>query len=100
MRRILTDFARARKSQKRGGAARHVPLDDVLVSSTPRIDLLELDEALTSLAAVEPRQARVVELRFFGGLSVQEAAEVLHVSPETVQRDWRSAKEWLLHELA
>ena len=100
MRRILTDFARARKSQKRGGAAPHVSLEDVLVSSSPRIDLLELDDALTSLAAVDPRQARVVELRFFGGLSVQETAEVLHVSPETVHRDWRLAKEWLQRELA
>jgi len=101
MRRILTDFARARKSQKRGGAAPHVPLDDtILVSSSPRIDLLELDEALNRLAEGDPRQARVVELRFFGGLSVQETADVLKVSPETVHRDWRLAKEWLLHELA
>jgi RNA polymerase sigma-70 factor (ECF subfamily) len=101
MRRILTDFARARKSLKRGGAAPHVPLDDaLLVSSTPRIELLELDEALTALAAVDHRQARVVELRFFGGLSVQETADVLKVSPETVHRDWRLAKEWLLGEFA
>jgi RNA polymerase sigma factor (TIGR02999 family) len=100
MRRILTDFARARRSQKRGGAAPHLPLDDVLVSSTPRVDLLDLDAALTSLAEVEARQARVVELRFFGGLSVDETAEVLHVSAETVHRDWRLAKEWLQRELA
>jgi RNA polymerase sigma factor (TIGR02999 family) len=101
MRRILIDFARARRSLKRGGTADHVPLDDtVLVSHAPRVDLLELDEALQSLAAVDPRQARVVELRFFGGLSVQETAEALQVSPETVHRDWRLAKEWLLHELA
>jgi RNA polymerase sigma factor (TIGR02999 family) len=99
MRRILTDFARARKSQKRGGSAQHVSLDDVLVSSAPRIDLLELDEALNGLAAVNERQARVIELRFFGGLSVDETAEVLEVSPETVHRDWRLAKEWLLNEL-
>ena len=101
MRRILTDLARARKSLKRGGTAGHVPLDDaILVSHTPPIDLLDLDEALTNLAAVDQRQARVVELRFFGGLSVQETAGVLQVSPETVHRDWRLAKEWLLHELA
>src|SRR6266550_1833091 len=101
MRRILTDFARARKSQKRGGSAEHVPLDDdILVSNAPRVDLLALDDALTALAAVDERQARVVELRFFGGLDVKETAEVLQVSPETVHRDWRLAKEWLLHELA
>ena len=100
MRRILTDFARARKSQKRGGAAPHVALDEVLVSTTPRIDLLELNDALKGLAEVQERQARVVELRFFGGLSVDETAEVLHVSAETVHRDWRLAKEWLLRELA
>ena len=100
MRRILTDAARARHSLKRGGAAEHGPLEEaVLVSSTPRIELLELDEALTSLAAVDRRQARVVELRFFGGLSVEETATVLQVSSETVHRDWRLAKAWLLREL-
>jgi len=101
MRRILIDVARSRRSLKRGGTAEHLPLDDaILVSNAPRVDLLELDEALQSLAAVDQRQARVVELRFFGGLSVQETAEALHVSSETVQRDWRLAKEWLMHELA
>ena len=101
MRRILTDMARARRSLKRGGSADHLPLDDeILVSNSPRVELLALDEALTGLAAVDQRQARVVELRFFGGLSVAETAEALHVSPETVHRDWRLAKEWLLHELA
>jgi len=101
MRRILIDLARSRRSLKRGGTAEHLPLDDaILVSNTPRVDLLDLDEALQSLAAVDQRQARVVELRFFGGLSVAETAEVLHVSPETVHRDWRLAKEWLMHELA
>jgi RNA polymerase sigma factor (TIGR02999 family) len=100
MRRILTDFARARRSLKRGGSARQVPLDDaIIVSSTPRIDLLELDEALKKLAASDERKGRVVELRFFGGLSVRETADVLHVSQETVLRDWRLAKEWLLREL-
>ncbi len=101
MRRILIDLARSRRSLKRGGTAAHVPLDDeILVSHTPRIDLLELDDALKGLAAVDPRKARVVELRFFGGLSVEETAEALKVSPETVHRDWRLAKDWLLHELA
>ena len=70
------------------------------MSQNPRVDLLELDAALTRLAAVDARQARVVELRFFGGLNVAETAEVLAVSPETVHRDWRLAKEWLLGELA
>src|SRR5258705_11171253 len=101
MRRILTDMRRAGRSVTRGGSADHLPLDDeILVSNSPRVDLLALDEALTGLAAVDQRQARVVELRFFGGLSVAETAEALHVSPETVHRDWRLAKEWLLHELA
>jgi RNA polymerase sigma factor (TIGR02999 family) len=101
MRRILTDFARSRNSQKRGGTVEHLPVDDeILVSTSPRVDLLALDDALERLAAVDPRQARVVELRFFGGLDVRETAEVLHVSVETVHRDWRLAKEWLQHELA
>src|SRR6266446_1653621 len=101
MRRILIDVARSRRSLKRGGTAEHLPLDEAIrVSNTPRVDLLELDEALRSLAAVDQRRARVVELRFFGGLSVQETAEALKVSPETVHRDWRLAKDWLLHELA
>jgi RNA polymerase sigma-70 factor (ECF subfamily) len=101
MRRILIDLARARTTQKRGGSVEHLPLDDeILVSNTPRVDLLALDDALKALAAVDERQARVVELRFFGGLDVRETAEVLHVSPETVHRDWRLAKEWLQRELA
>src|ERR1041384_14336 len=100
MRRILTDAPRARRSLNRGGDAEHGSLDEaVLVSSTPRVELLELDEALTSLAAVEPRRARVVELRFFGGLGVEETAAALQVSAERVHRDWRLAKEWLLREL-
>src|SRR5258705_11204805 len=83
MRRILTDMARARRSLKRGGSADHLPLDDeILVSNSPRVDLLELDEALTSLAAVDQRQARVVELRFFGGLSGGENRQALHRFPE------------------
>ena len=101
MRRILTDLARARKSQKRGGTAEHLPLDEeILVSTSPRVDLLALDDALQRLAGVNERQARVVELRFFGGLDVNETAEVLRVSVETVHRDWRLAKEWLQRDLA
>lgn len=100
MRRILVDFARARHNLKRGGAAQRVSLDEALLlpqESDP--DLIALDEALNALAALDPRQARAVELRFFGGLSVEETAEVLQVSPETVARDWRVAKAWLLREL-
>jgi RNA polymerase sigma factor (TIGR02999 family) len=100
MRRILTDFARSRRSQKRGGHAPHVALDEALVvSQEPRADLLALHEALQRLETLDPRKSQVVELRFFGGLSVEEAAAVLEVSPETVLRDWRVAKDWLLCEL-
>lgn len=100
MRRILIDFARSRRNQKRGGDVFHLPLDEALiVSSEPRADLIALDDALNALAAVDDRKSRVIELRFFGGLSVQETAEVLKVSPETVMRDWRLAKVWLLRKL-
>lgn len=101
MRRILTDFARSRRSLKRGGQAEHVPLDEGLViSNEPRADLVALDDALKSLESLDPRKSQVVELRFFGGLSVKETAEVLNVSPETVLRDWRLAKDWLVCELS
>ena len=100
MRRILVDFARARHNLKRGGAAQRVSLDEaLLVPQEPDPDLIALDEALNALAVLDPRQARAVELRFFGGLSVEETAEVLQISPETVHRDWRVAKAWLLREL-
>jgi RNA polymerase sigma factor (TIGR02999 family) len=101
MRRILTDFARSRNYQKRGGASPHVSFDDaLLVSSEPNTDLVALDDALTRLALVDQRKSRVVELRFFGGLSIEETAEVLKVSNETVMRDWRLAKAWLLRHLS
>jgi RNA polymerase sigma-70 factor (ECF subfamily) len=101
MRRILTDFARSRCYQKRGGGARHLPLDEaLLVSAEPPSDIVALDDALKVLAEVDERKSRVVELRFFGGLSVEETAGVLKVSPETVMRDWRLAKAWLLRELS
>ncbi len=101
MRRILTDFARSRRYLKRGGGAPHVPLEKCLiVSREARADLLALDDALHCLAALDERKSRVVELRFFGGLSVAETAEVLKVSEETVLRDWRLAKIWLLDELS
>jgi RNA polymerase sigma-70 factor, ECF subfamily len=101
MRRILIDFARARGSQKRGGDALHMSLDEApSVCREPDPNLLALDDALKDLAAVDERKSKVVELRFFGGLSVEETAAVLKVSPETVMRDWRLAKLWLLRELS
>jgi RNA polymerase sigma factor (TIGR02999 family) len=101
MRRILTDHARARQYVKRGGGAQVVSLDEAPeVSSKPRADLVALDDALNHLAAVDERKSRVVELRYFGGLSVEETGEVLKVSPETVMRDWKLAKAWLLRELS
>jgi len=100
MRRILTDFARSRRYQKRGGGAVHMPLDEALVvGSQADSELVELDEALKKLALFDERKSRVVELRFFGGLEVKETAEVLCVSPETVMRDWKLAKVWLVREL-
>ena len=101
MRRILTDYARARQYAKRGGGAQVVSLDEAPeVSQKPRADLVALDDALNRLAAVDERKSRVVELRYFGGLSVEETGEVLRVSPETVMRDWKLAKAWLLRELS
>jgi RNA polymerase sigma factor (TIGR02999 family) len=100
MRRILVDRARARRAHKRGGAARPVSFDETLVvAGPPDRDLVSLDDALTALAAQDERKAKVVELRFFGGLSVEETAELLAVSPQTVMRDWRLSKAWLLREM-
>ena len=101
MRRILVDFARSRNYQKRGGGAFQVSLEHAeAVSSEKGEDIVALDEALQSLAVIDERKAKVVEMRFFGGLSVEETAEVLKVSPDTVMRDWRLAKVWLLKELS
>jgi RNA polymerase sigma factor (TIGR02999 family) len=101
MRRILVDWARSRQSQKRGDQPQQVTLDDALMLTRGRNeDLVALDEALKSLTGVDPRKSQVVEMRFFGGLSVEETAEVLKVSPDTVLRDWRLAKLWLLRELS
>lgn len=101
MRRILVDMARAHGNQKRGDGAPHVSLDQsVLVSSEQAPNLVALDDALRELAKIYPRQSDVVELRFFGGLEIDETAEALHVSPDTVKRDWRFAKLWLLRELS
>jgi RNA polymerase sigma factor (TIGR02999 family) len=99
MRHILVDHARARCADKRGGQVRSESLDPNLVSRERAASLVALDDALSTLAAVAPRPSRVVELRYFGGLSVNETAGVLGVSPETVTRDWRMAKSWLLREL-
>ena len=100
MRRILVDLARAKGNQKRGGDVRRVSFDEGLVVSTePGADLLAVDEALAAFAALDARKAHVVELRFFGGLTVDETAEALNVSPETVMRDWKLAKVWLAREL-
>jgi RNA polymerase sigma factor (TIGR02999 family) len=100
MRRVLVDAARARESLKRGGKAVHVSLDDAPgLSRTPDVDVIALDHALEALADLDARKSQVVELRYFGGLSVDETAEALGVSPETVTRDWRMAKLWLVREL-
>jgi RNA polymerase sigma factor (TIGR02999 family) len=100
MRHILVDHARARRVLKRGGAVARVTLHEGLAPAQERgMDLVALDDALEALAALDPRKSRVIEMRFFGGLTVQETAAALHVSPETVMRDWRLAKAWLLREL-
>ena len=100
MRQILVDFARERGYQKRGGAIRPVSLDEALVVSGKQDEgLVALDEALSALAEIDGRKSQVVELRFFGGLSIEESAEALKVSPETVRRDWRLAKSWLFQRL-
>jgi RNA polymerase sigma factor, TIGR02999 family len=100
MRRVLVDHARTRGVQKRGGGGYKVPLDDAMaVSPAPDFNLLALDRALEGLAAVDERKSRVIEMRFFGGMTVEETAEALHVSPDTVKRDWRLARLWLLREL-
>lgn len=100
MRRILVDFARDKQTQKRGGEALQVSLSEASAFTVDRgADLVALDETLTALAKIDPRKAKVVEMRFFGGLSVKEVSEVLKVSEETVLRDWRLAKVWLLREL-
>ena len=101
MRRILTDFCRSRQYLKRGGAAQRISLDAApVVAQEARRDLLAIDDALNQLAVVDKRKSQVVELRFFGGLSVKETAEVLKVSPRTVMGDWKLAKAWLLRELS
>ena len=100
MRRVLVDYARSRGYQKRGGGAERVPLDDAVLTAAQRpLSVIALDRALELFATVDARRCQVVELRFFGGLTLEETAEVLHVSVETVKRDWRLARLWLLREL-
>ena len=100
MRRILVDHARARRAEKRGGLAARVSFDEaLLVTEEPQQDLLSLHDALEELAKFDERKSRVVEMRFFGGLNVEETASVLKVSPDTVIRDWRLAKAWLRGEM-
>jgi len=101
MRHILVDFARARRYAKRGGWGRQVSLDEAaIVSKTRSAEFIALDDALKSLAEIDPRKSRLVELRFFGGLSVEETAEALNVSPRTVMREWSLARDWLYRELS
>ena len=100
MRRILVDAARRRNRGKRGGAAPQVYLDEVPdLTGTRSRELIAVDDALDALSKFDPRKAKVVELRFFGGLSVEESAEVLKISPQSVMRDWRLARSWLMREL-
>ena len=100
MRRILVDHARAGRARKRGGGAAKVTFDEALaVSNEPRQDFVALDDALEALSRFDERKSRIVELRFFGGLTVEETASVVDVSPETVMRDWQLAKVWLRREM-
>ena len=100
MRRIVMKRARRRRAAKRGAGVVDVRIDDVEIASGERpVDIIALDEALTRLAALDPRQSEIIELRFFGGLSIEEVAEVLHVSTGTVKREWRTARAWLRKEV-
>jgi RNA polymerase sigma factor (TIGR02999 family) len=100
MRHILVDHARGKQAGKRGGAYQPVTFDEGVIVTERAAELVALDDALTTLATSHPRQSRVVEMRYFGGLSVEETAEALEVSPDTVMRDWRAAKTWLHRELS
>ena len=99
MRRVLVDYGRQRQRDKRGAGVSVVTLDENAVAPQAAVDIIALDEALERLAAVDPQQSRVVELRFFAGLSVEETAEAIGISPATVKRDWATAKLWLYAEL-
>jgi RNA polymerase sigma factor (TIGR02999 family) len=100
MRHVLTDYARARSAQKRGEGIQKLTLDEALAQGEePDVDLVKLDEALTKFEKIDPKKSKIIELRFYGGLSIEETAEVLGVSPSTIKRDWRTARAWLRHEL-
>ena len=99
MRRVLVDYARRHGRDKRGGGVSVTTLDEHAVTTEPSVDIIALDAALEHLAAVDPQQSQIVELRFFGGLSIEETAEALGISPATVKRDWTTAKMWLHYEL-
>jgi RNA polymerase sigma factor (TIGR02999 family) len=99
MRRVLVDYARRQNRDKRGGGVTVTSAEGHAVTPAPSVDIIALDEALERLAAVDSQQCRVVELRFFGGLSIEETAEALGISPATVKRDWTTARAWLHHEL-
>jgi len=101
MRRILIERARSRRATKRGSGAQKVSLEEVAdISNERAADLIALDEALTNLALIDPRKAQIVELKYFGGMTIEEAAEVLEVSTPTVERDWKMAKIWLHREIS
>ena len=102
MKRILVDYAKARHRDKRGGAAENLPLDEArfVVTGEKGVDLIALDEALARLAKFDPQQASIVDLKFFGGFTIEEIAETLRISPATVKREWNSAKAWLHGEIA
>src|SRR5262249_50509325 len=100
MRNILVDHARTHLAAKRGGGQRRLQLEEIAdLACEPEIDLIVLDDALNSLAAIDPQQSRIIELRYFGGLTIEETAEVLHISPATVKREWNIAKAWLMREM-
>ena len=101
MRRILVDHARSHLYAKRGGGAQKLTLDEAIATPQERdFDLVALDDALTTLAQIDPQQSRIIELRFFGGLTIEETAEVIGISPATVKRDWNMAKAWLFGEIS
>jgi RNA polymerase sigma factor (TIGR02999 family) len=101
MRRILVNYANARHRQKRGGATENLQLDDsiMIAAENTDVDLLALDEALTKLAKMDKQQAQIVELRYFGGLTIEETAEVMGIAPATIKRDWKLTRTWLYREL-
>ena len=101
MRRVLVDYARSHRADKRGGGLEKIQLDDAVALSPQRhVNLVALDEALSDLAMFDPQQSQIVELRFFGGLTVEEVAELIEISPRTVKREWRLARAWLRREIA